>query len=239
MNTLLVALIAMLGCLNSWGQSRLSACTGTNMALWSNCAGAVDMTNGDKYQGEFMNGRFQGRGTYTYADGGRYTGQWRDNKRSGKGMYTGPRGAKYVGEFENDLANGYGTFTYEDGSQYIGEFKDDSIHGSGTYVLANGDKYIGSFKNDTFHGNGAYIFSNGEKLVGEWVNNQLVSQVNRYSANGTLIKQSNDSGMSLGEFLRRTAEGFKAANDIVNSSRPRANCTSTPLAAGGFSTTCY
>ena len=71
----------------TWGQSRLPACSGTNAALWNMCFGSVDMQNGDKYSGEFMNGKFEGRGTYANADGTKCIGQLKNNKAEGQGTY--------------------------------------------------------------------------------------------------------------------------------------------------------
>ena len=43
-------------------------------------SGAGTLRLGDsRYAGEFRDGKFHGRGTYTYADGSIYTGDWRDD----------------------------------------------------------------------------------------------------------------------------------------------------------------
>ena len=57
--------------------------------------------NGDKYVGEFKDGKFHGQGTFTWANGD-----------------------KYVGEFKNGLLNGQGTDIFVDGSKGIGEFRE-------------------------------------------------------------------------------------------------------------------
>ena len=61
----------------------------------------ITYDNGDKYDGDVVNGLPHGQGTYTRADGDKYVGEWRD-----------------------DLPNGQGTFTYADGSVKEGIFKD-------------------------------------------------------------------------------------------------------------------
>ncbi len=42
-----------------------------------------------------------GQGTFTYADGNKYVGEWKDGKENGKGNATSPDGSKYVGEWKD------------------------------------------------------------------------------------------------------------------------------------------
>ncbi len=57
----------------------------------------------EKYEGDFVEDKRHGKGTYTYSD------------RS--------PAKKYVGDFRNEIKHGFGTATYRDGSKYVGEFK--------------------------------------------------------------------------------------------------------------------
>ena len=43
-----------------------------------------------------------GYGTSTWADGEKYVGEWKDGKEDGQGTYTYANGDKYVGEFKED-----------------------------------------------------------------------------------------------------------------------------------------
>ncbi len=43
--------------------------------------------SGDRYEGEWKDGKRDGRGTYYSANGDRYEGQWKDNKQHGRGTY--------------------------------------------------------------------------------------------------------------------------------------------------------
>jgi|ETNmetMinimDraft_33_1059910.scaffolds.fasta_scaffold109635_2 hypothetical protein len=54
----------------------------------TNGQGAATMTNGDRYVGEFKDGKFHGQGTLTYKDGRKYVGGWKNDKRHGQGTYT-------------------------------------------------------------------------------------------------------------------------------------------------------
>ena len=58
---------------------------------WHYCDGQLTVASsvpnfaGDKYLGEFRNGKPHGQGTYTAANGDKYVGEYRDNKRHGQG----------------------------------------------------------------------------------------------------------------------------------------------------------
>ena len=95
---------------------------------WTNCFGKQEMANG-VYEGHYLNGKFDGQGTFTFADG-----------------------TKYVGEFIGGKKDGQGTFTWSSGEfagdKYVGEYKDDKRHGQGTYTFADGTIEKGIWKNN-------------------------------------------------------------------------------------------
>jgi hypothetical protein len=132
--------------------------------------------DGEKYVGEFKNDKYNGQGTYTYADGDKYVGEHKNDKRHGQGTYTFASGDKYVGEFKNGKKHGQGTFTYASGDKYVGEWKDDKIHGQGTFTFASGNKYVGEFKNGKKHGQGTFTYASGDKYVGEHKNDKRHGQ---------------------------------------------------------------
>ena len=53
----------------------------------------------ERYDGEWVEGKMQGRGTYHYSDGSVYDGMWMSGKMQGKGVFLYPNGNKYEGEF--------------------------------------------------------------------------------------------------------------------------------------------
>jgi hypothetical protein len=55
-----------------------------------------------------------GYGTYTFKNGNKYVGEWKDGKRNGQGTNTWPGGEKYIGEWKDNNMNGQGTYTYAD-----------------------------------------------------------------------------------------------------------------------------
>ena len=106
----------------------LPKCPGSyNQNTWHNCFGIGTTASGNKYVGEFRDGKYHGQGTFTHTDGGKYVGEWRDGERNGQGTFTFANGDKYVGEFRDDLPNGQGTFTYADGSVKEGVWKDGKL----------------------------------------------------------------------------------------------------------------
>ena len=43
------------------------------------------MVNGEKYTGEYVQGKKQGQGVYEWSNGTRYEGGWLNNKQHGEG----------------------------------------------------------------------------------------------------------------------------------------------------------
>ena len=54
-------------------------------ASWNNCIGTVTWPSGQKYVGEFRDGKQNGQGTHTWPDGLKYVGEYRDGKQNGQG----------------------------------------------------------------------------------------------------------------------------------------------------------
>ena len=50
-------------------------------------AGELFIIGGEKYEGEWKDGKKHGEGTYYYPLGNTYIGDWGDDKRNGKGTY--------------------------------------------------------------------------------------------------------------------------------------------------------
>ncbi|KAL1809202.1 hypothetical protein DCAR_0728745 [Daucus carota subsp. sativus] len=148
-------------------------------------------SNGDVYEGEFHKGKCSGSGVYYYYMSGRYEGDWVDGKYDGYGVETWARGSRYRGQYRQGLRNGFGVYrfytgdvyagewangqshgcgvhTCDDGSRYVGEFKWGVKHGLGHYHFRNGDTYAGEYFADKMHGFGVYRFANGHRYEGAW-----------------------------------------------------------------------
>ena len=100
--------------------------------------------NGIRFYGAFENGKpVDGRGSMLYPNGNRYDGQYRDGKRNGCGTFTFNNGRRYVGEFQNDLFSGRGMWLLENGDRYIGDFEFNKCNGEGVYLFADGTSQSG------------------------------------------------------------------------------------------------
>lgn len=65
--------------------------------------GVRNYENGDKYEGEFFNGKLHGKGIYTYANGDKYVGEFVDGKFTGRGTFTCSNGKQFTGNLENKV----------------------------------------------------------------------------------------------------------------------------------------
>ncbi|XP_052210998.1 uncharacterized protein LOC127813909 [Diospyros lotus] len=121
-----------------------------------------------RYEGDWIDGKYDGHGVETWARGSRYRGQYRQGLRHGFGVYRFYTGDVYAGEWSNGQSHGCGVYTCEDGSRYVGEFKWGVKHGLGHYHFRNGDVYAGEYFADKMHGFGVYRFANGHRYEGAW-----------------------------------------------------------------------
>ena len=172
----------------------LPDCVGSfNATTWDNCFGSFKWTSGDyvgdKYVGDFKNGKMHGQGTYTFASGSKYVGQFKDGKNHGYGTYTYANGDKYVGEYKNGMRHGRGTSTFASGSKYVGDFINDKRYGQGIYTYLNGDIYRGGYKDDEKNGHGIYTYADGGKEVGAWENGKLNGYAVIYGADGSIDQE--------------------------------------------------
>ncbi|MBF0137997.1 MAG: SUMF1/EgtB/PvdO family nonheme iron enzyme [Magnetococcus sp. DMHC-1] len=124
----------------------LSGCGALNDLSWlsgsSGATGAVDWVNrdwpsGGHYEGEMVNGKRHGKGSFLWPDGARYVGEYRHDERTGYGVFSWPDGSRYEGQFVGGKRDGKGTFIWPDGARYAGEYRQGQRHGQGTYYSAN------------------------------------------------------------------------------------------------------
>ena len=177
-------IIAGFGMMITWDQLKFIG----YVSIWSAIKGTwydqedneIDITklgyeySGNKYKGDWKNGKKNGQGTITYPDGTKYVGEFKEDSFHGQGTITYPDGIKYVGEWKNGNREGQGTWTHPDGTKYVGEFKDEKMNGQGTYILPDGKEYVGEFKDGKKHGRGIETRPNGDKYVGEWTNGKFI-----------------------------------------------------------------
>jgi len=165
----LYTFLVLMSCNTAWSQSSLPECEGNDKNIssfsykhfkkvrsWTNCYGTSVGQKGEKYVGEFYEGVFHGKGTFTH-NGRKYVGEYKKHKRHGQGTYTYANGDKYVGEWKKNKYNapddsrerdGQGTYTYSDGRTYVGTWKKGLRHGKGIFTEASGKVEEGFWKNN-------------------------------------------------------------------------------------------
>ena len=85
----------------------------------------------------------QGQGTYYWNNGNKYVGDWYEGKRHGQGtMYYSADDSYnrkyYDGDWYEGKRHGQGTLVWNDGDKYVGGYKNDEWHGQGTYYYSDG-----------------------------------------------------------------------------------------------------
>jgi|ERR1712232_214054 len=96
------------------------------------------------YEGEWRDDQVHGRGSFEWGagefTGDKYEGEFVEGKRVGKGTYLAANGARYDGEWSADVLHGRGIYLWPTGDKYDGEWKFNKIDGRGTYEYSNGDR---------------------------------------------------------------------------------------------------
>lgn len=65
----------------------------------------IFLSNGDDYEGDYLDGKFTGKGKFVYADGSSYEGELVDGKKNGNGIYKTKR-YEITGNWSYDERNG-------------------------------------------------------------------------------------------------------------------------------------
>jgi hypothetical protein len=134
---------------------------------------------GDTYKGEFKENVYHGHGIYyDKSEDNTYEGQWNNGKSNGKGKLTSGSKAKfpgmwYDGEWKNGQMHGngikfWGSTGEHAKNKYVGQWRYDKMEGKGTYYWPDGGYYEGPWMNGEQQGNGVYVFGNGEVFKGYW-----------------------------------------------------------------------
>ena len=92
-----------------------------------------------RFEGEWVDDKAHGFGTFVWRSGNKYEGQWLDNRITGTGTLTYASSDRYEGEFRSGRFHGRGVYTYSDGDVYDGEWQEDLRSGKGRMTFASGD----------------------------------------------------------------------------------------------------
>jgi hypothetical protein len=143
--------------------------------------------NGDRYEGELLDGKKNGKGTYFYKNGDRYVGDWVNDNQTGKGGYYWSQDEKYEGEFLNGKKHGYGAYYFKNGDKYVGDWVHNCRTGYGKLYFKNGDYYEGFFLNDKKEGWGTYFckVSDNDQVVNSDPNHKNIYDDFNFNENGS------------------------------------------------------
>lgn len=170
----------------------------------------AEYPNGDIFEGDMLDGKRHGNGTYNLANQERYEGKFAFDEFSGDGKYYSVHGngleEVYQGQFKHNLRNGEGVFQYHDGAKYTGGWRDGARDGQGKMVWKDGSVYTGGFQNDGRHGQGKIVNErSGYTYEGDF-------QDDARSGKGKL-ELANGNGSYEGEFLLDKPHGFGVFKD--------------------------
>ncbi|HMV45885.1 MAG TPA: hypothetical protein PK079_16930 [Leptospiraceae bacterium] len=156
--------------------------------------GIKEFSNGDRYEGEFKKGIFEGEGIFFSNKGYKYIGKFKEGKRNGFGIWTKenpikPSGERisvsedlavnksiyYEGEWKNNKYEGNGKLIIKKNGKtkiYTGKFVNGKLNGQGKLETLSG-KYSGVFKNSKLNGHGVFEKKNGESYIGNFLNTKF------------------------------------------------------------------
>ena len=143
--------------------------------------GKIILCDKGVYEGEFKNGKIEGKGKMVYSDGNFYEGNWKENKYDGKGILKKRNGDFLDGIWNNNKCTGKCILF---GSVYEGDIVNGIREGSGKTMLMHGE-YDGHWLNDKLHGYGKMNYRNGDVYEGNWKDD------NRFGF-GKMIYQNGD-----------------------------------------------
>ncbi|KAK2659541.1 hypothetical protein Ddye_006074 [Dipteronia dyeriana] len=155
-------------------------------------------SNGDMYEGEFHKGKCNGSGVYNFFINGRYEGEWVDGKYDGYGIESWARGSRYKGQYRQGLRHGYGVYRFYTGDSYAGQWCNGQSHGTGLQTCADASSYVGNFKCGMKHGLGVYNFRNGDRYAGEYFGDKIHGFGVYHFANGHCYEGSWHEGRKQG-----------------------------------------
>jgi serine/threonine protein kinase len=113
-----------------------------------------EYSDGVMYYGSVVDDNLpaDGRGIMVFPTGNRYDGEFQNGKRNGCGTLMFENGRRYVGQFEDDQFNGMGEWILESGDRYVGEFQDNRCDGEGTFIFENGETVQGIWQDGKLQG---------------------------------------------------------------------------------------
>jgi len=139
--------------------------------------GVYSWADGSRYEGDFVDGKITGKGVHLWADGNRYEGDFVDYKPRGKGVMVLKEGHRYEGDFIDGRMSGKGVMVSKEGHRYEGDFIDYKMTGKGIWVTPRGGRYEGDFVNGIRNGKGVFVNSSGQRMEGHFVDGKFTKGI--------------------------------------------------------------
>jgi hypothetical protein len=179
-------------------------------------------SNGNRYEGNYVEGKRSGLGRYSWLNGDEYFGNWDDGDMEGYGCFTWATGDVYKGQWRNNKMHGQGYKKNLDGSSIQGNFANSKANGTCIKKYSSGDRYVGQYKNDMKEGYGEYIWYDGCIYFGEWrydqMNGQGIKTVylpKSTRKNSFSVQENNSDVDALGGGFYDTSEMLIWNNDLT------------------------
>eukprot|EP01102_Stenamoeba_stenopodia_P021586 TRINITY_DN8744_c0_g1_i1.p1 TRINITY_DN8744_c0_g1~~TRINITY_DN8744_c0_g1_i1.p1 ORF type:complete len:296 (+),score=59.15 TRINITY_DN8744_c0_g1_i1:23-910(+) len=132
----------------------------------------VYLDAGDRYEGEFDQGKVTGYGTYYWSDGRYQACSFVDNNVVGWGHYYWPDGVYFEGNYVDDKRKGQGVLYFPDGRKLIANYENDLRIGIARMEWANGDVWDGVFLSHQ-RARGKRVFATGDTMEGLFLDYEL------------------------------------------------------------------
>ena len=195
--------------------------------------GIIQSDNGNKYSGTFHHGRMHGKGTLILTNGNSYNGDWMNGLREGVGIYTFSNGNVYTGSFRKNKFYGDGTMTFRSGNKYVGSWENDQPNGNGIYYFTTNDRYEGNFVSGKFNGTGTMYYNTKEVYVGEWKDNARQGFGTLKKSNGEIFSGQWENGIFSAEKNNVSqTHTVLASNSTSSSDNYARNCNIENCAEG-------
>lgn len=163
-------------------QARVDTSNGNLLAIYQgefdegqpNGHGSLKYSPSEKFEGQWMLGLAHGHGALHTA-GYKYDGDFQDGVFSGKGKLEIKGKGVYIGHFKEGKFHGQGKFTWDQQKMvYIGGWRHGAFHGKGLMVWPDGRKFYGEYQKGLKHGKGLCIFASGAHKSGQWFRGKLL-----------------------------------------------------------------
>ncbi|MBA5607409.1 energy transducer TonB [Duganella sp. FT3S] len=120
------------------------------------------------YEGVLVKGVPNGPGFLLLEDESSLQGNFKDGKLEGKGVYTGPKGSKLNVNFVAGVASGVADYSTPQGDSYHGEWQGNYPQGQGKMSYGTGGSYEGGWAHGEFSGKGVITYPNGIQVTREF-----------------------------------------------------------------------